>query len=370
LGRLYVLLLLFVYRLTDRYFNNNQNNNDRSRSREHEGGRGGGGRGGGGRGGGGRGYQPEYRPDRMLVKTNCFKLEFQSDGTNEWIMYHLQIQTARRVPILDVNTGEKVKDKAGAPTYRVEVKGRPFFSSQGGGDSTGATAMDEGGRDSATRKKEEGSTFLTRRILRQIQKELKESEGKEFVTDGTSLSYSPVRLFEGSMPVPEEKKPPGGVYGPADDGNIPIQGQQAKTIAPFCDYDVRVNVECDDEEMEAHERGKKSWFKVRFSEAGMVNFSVVKNKIETEQREGMVQCINLAIKNAMMMSMMAVGRSPRLFHFKPDLQTGELLSPRLFNLFQNNPDQRLLLSLFQAARFTASSDVLLMADFGSVRLCC
>jgi hypothetical protein len=51
----------------------------------------------------------------------------------------------------------------------------------------------------------------------------------------------------------------------------------------------------------------------------------------------------------MMMSMMVVGRSPRLFHFKPDLKTGELLGPRLYNLFQNNPDQRLLLSLFQAA---------------------
>jgi hypothetical protein len=35
--------------------------------------------------------------------------------------------------------------------------------------------------------------------------------------------------------------------------------------------------------------------------------------------QSMVQCINLAIKNAMMDSI-AVGRSPRMFHFKPYLQ--------------------------------------------------
>jgi hypothetical protein len=209
---------------------------------------------------------------------------------------------------------------------------------------------------------------LTRRILRTIQKEFKE-KGKEFVTDGANISYSPVRLFEGSLLAPApEKKAPVGKYGPADDGTS--QGEQARIINPSRDYNVRVNVECDDEEMEPHERGKKIWFKVRFTEAGVVNFSVVRNKIETTQWESMVQCINLAIKNAMMMNLIAVGRSPRMFHFKPDLQNADLLGRRLFERFQNDPDQRLFLSLFQAARFTASSEVFLMADFGSVSPWC
>jgi hypothetical protein len=62
---------------------------------------------------------------------------------------------------------------------------------------------------------------------------VKEKEGQEFITDGASLSYSPVRLFEGSMPAPEEKKPPLGVYGPVDDGIIKGPQTKGSVIAPF-----------------------------------------------------------------------------------------------------------------------------------------
>jgi hypothetical protein len=110
---------------------------------------------------------------------------------------------------------------------------------------------------------------------------------------------------------------------------------------------------------------KKRWFRAHFAQVSTINFSAIRNRVHTEHPEVLEQCINTALKNSMMMTMMAFGKSPHVFHFKPTSQNREVLGEKLWPL-SNRLDCAPLAFLKLAFRMTGSKEVFMSADFGVV----
>lgn len=179
----------------DRYFNRGRDANypprDRSRSRDSYsagrsqggpggpfrgnggyGGRGGGGGGGGGRGFGGRGgrgggggggrFAP--RPDRMLVKTNYFKIDID-DSKAEWIQYKVSIFKYDKIKGED---NHFLKNEDGS--FKRELRKEILCAE---------------------------STEMTRRILRKLSDVLRSERKIELVTDGSASAFSNLPFFDG-----------------------------------------------------------------------------------------------------------------------------------------------------------------------------
>lgn len=298
----------------------------------------------------------------LTVQSNYFELKFTADGAQKWFMYKLQIRPSKKTPVCDAK-GEVLKDPSTGKTvfeFLVKETRTPLFREDSPTGAGGESGGDEVGR----------STPLTRRILQKVQQLFKDAN-KVFVADGSSIGYAPTRLFEQSQlaPVDVAKKPKTGVYGPADNGTL-NEGKHVKTALPFAEYDVNVLLECGEDELEEGQRGaKRGWYKVRFEEVRTVEFSVVNAIIqEANQLESMAQCLNLAVKNALMMSMMAMGPSPRMFYFKPEDQTGEVVGNYISRNCPPTSDCQLFVSLRQAVQLTRSRKPYMMIDLGSVRL--
>ena len=71
-------------------------------------------------------------------------------------------------------------------------------------------------------------------------------------------------------------------------------------------------------------RAKWAWFIVRLREVGTIGFSTVNQSLmplvnEAGQRQSMIQCLEIVLKNQMLATMISCGRSPRMFYFPEDL---------------------------------------------------
>jgi hypothetical protein len=68
-----------------------------------------------------------------------------------------------------------------------------------------------------------------------------------------------------------------------------------------------------------------AWFVVRLREVGRIGYHVVKQSLmplidEAGQRESMRQCMEIILKNQMILALKSWGRSPRMFFFPEDVQ--------------------------------------------------
>ena len=108
--------------------------------------------------------------------------------------------------------------------------------------------------------------------------------------------------------------------------------------------------------------------KVKLTESGEpLEFSIIKNKLQTAQEDTFAQLLNVAIKNSMMARMLGFGRSPRVFFFKPDQQTRDICGLEVEKLRSqcNLPSSlgELFVGLLQAAHVTGNREVFLVSDF-------
>jgi hypothetical protein len=99
-----------------------------------------------------------------------------------------------------------------------------------------------------------GSDNIKRRVLRQLQKTLRE-QGKHFVTDGSAHAYAPQLLFEdaNASTIPQTTSV-GGHYGPA--GNGANEMEQDDAPIPSCIYEVKVKHGADDDDPDV----KNAWY--------------------------------------------------------------------------------------------------------------
>lgn len=178
----------------------------------------------------------------MLVKANYFELELDCENNNEWIQYKVEIIPAVRQRIPD--TGElKIGPKLrGGSPVSIDI--------------------------------ERGSE-LSRRILRQLNKDIKKDLGIMLAHDGSSTAFAPKELFEGDTK----------------------------------EYPVTVKRDCDSDEPDA-EWVKNSHFLVQLSHP----IRIITTKVQ--DFEPIRRAIDIIIKSAMLtVGMKAFGRNPRAFYF-------------------------------------------------------
>ena len=130
---------------------------------------------------------------------------------------------------------------------------------------------------------------------------------------------------------------------------------------------IRVRRDCDDDDPEAY-LSKYSWYQVKVSEAGTVDFTVDQRgrfaEFDGEDAGPFCQSINLAVSNAMLGRMLALERAPKLLYFA----NIEDISPRMLPDWQprhHHPEDRMpLFGLLQNTRVTADGMCRLIVDLG------
>jgi hypothetical protein len=303
-----------------------------------------------------------YQQNGIEVKTNRFVLEWTGeDGDYEWYTYHVQIVPCKWLVQKDAE-GRPIRD-ANNKLVGELVPRRPETATR----SSGMFASDKVASDRDDEEKEERkneSNAITRRVLRKLQAMLR-AEGKHMVTDGSALAYAPKILFDITADTSQEAatlgsaKSNAGYYGPADDGTA--QGGQARSLAPSKIYQVVVKKGSDEDD----EQVKNDRFMVKLSLVGTIKFSVNNQKFAMDNTQvnamTMMSCLNTALKSAMINSMHAFDRSPRMFYVKLNQQTRDLLG-RALGQMANDPSYQPLVGLVQTAVLTGNAKMILAAD--------
>jgi hypothetical protein len=98
--------------------------------------------------------------------------------------------------------------------------------------------------------------------------------------------------------------------------------------------------------------------------AGTISFSVLNQTFRLRENANpmaMAQCLNTALKNAMINSMLAFDRLPRMFYVKLNSHTQDLLGNYL-KTTASNTNCHPLAELMQTAALTGNGNVVLAAD--------
>jgi hypothetical protein len=135
---------------------------------------------------------------------------------------------------------------------------------------------------------------------------------------------------------------------------------------------------------------KIAWYGVRLREVGKIGFHVVKESLmplvdEVGQRESMRQCIEIVLKNQMMLALQSWGKSPRMFYFPEDIQgrirgskimAGQHNVRRLLllcyhcvtvltNYIMQSPYVAPFVGITQAVRFCSDNNIYVARDVGT-----
>ncbi|KAL7579995.1 hypothetical protein ACA910_004985 [Epithemia clementina (nom. ined.)] len=304
----------------------------------------------------------EWEDRGLPVQANVFRLKFNvRRGEQTWFLYKIQINHSNKMPELDEN-GDKKKDANGNIIYGEPLVGKSIFDDR---DLSG---------DTEEAKKKQERRNRASHISRRVIKKLEETYNLRFVSDGSSMAVSPMRL-EGLSTEADDRprrqrqqnnrRSDAGIYGPADTGGSAPAPEQDPIVKPWKVFPpIKIKKDCDEDDPEAY-LSKPLWVQVKMTEVGEIRFPVNEHGQICNpggENEGVVcQAINLAVHNAMLGRMLSLSTGPRVFFFKNDPR-----HPVYENLCRKFLDPRSvpMFGLLQSAKLTKNGFGCLVADLG------